>query len=91
MTSEPLVDIRDVAFSYPTREIFKRVCEAKSIPYDERALSYLLQEYYIKRRAKLRAVHPRDLVDQIAVWVPDEAARRRILVDNAERLYGFGR
>ena len=32
-----------------------------------------------------------DLVDQIAVWVPDEAARKRILVDNAERLYGFER
>lgn len=32
-----------------------------------------------------------DLVDQIAVWVPDETARKRILVDNAERLYGFGR
>ena len=32
-----------------------------------------------------------DLVDQIAVWVPDAAARQRILVDNAERLYGFER
>jgi 2-pyrone-4,6-dicarboxylate lactonase len=32
-----------------------------------------------------------DLVDQIAVWVPDEAVRRRILVDNAEKLYGFER
>lgn len=32
-----------------------------------------------------------DLMDQIAVWVPDEATRRRILVDNAERLYGFER
>jgi 2-pyrone-4,6-dicarboxylate lactonase len=32
-----------------------------------------------------------DLVDQIAVWVPDESVRRRILVDNAERLYGFER
>ena len=32
-----------------------------------------------------------DLVDQIAVWVPDEAARQRILVDNPERLYGFER
>jgi predicted TIM-barrel fold metal-dependent hydrolase len=30
-----------------------------------------------------------DLVDQIAVWVPDTDVRRRILVDNAERLYGF--
>jgi predicted TIM-barrel fold metal-dependent hydrolase len=32
-----------------------------------------------------------ELVDQIAVWVPDQATRRRILVDNAERLYGFER
>jgi predicted TIM-barrel fold metal-dependent hydrolase len=32
-----------------------------------------------------------ELVDQIAVWVPDQAARRRILVDNAERLHGFER
>jgi 2-pyrone-4,6-dicarboxylate lactonase len=30
-----------------------------------------------------------DLVDQIAVWVPDAAVRKRILVDNAEQLYGF--
>jgi predicted TIM-barrel fold metal-dependent hydrolase len=36
---------------------------------------------------------PRDeeLVDQLAVWVPDEATRHRILVDNPERLYGFTR
>jgi predicted TIM-barrel fold metal-dependent hydrolase len=32
-----------------------------------------------------------DLVDQIAVWVPDADIRHRILVDNAERLYGFER
>jgi predicted TIM-barrel fold metal-dependent hydrolase len=32
-----------------------------------------------------------DLVDQIAVWVPDEGVRRRILVENAKRLYGFER
>ena len=32
-----------------------------------------------------------DLVDQIAVWVPDADIRQRILVDNAERLYGFER
>jgi 2-pyrone-4,6-dicarboxylate lactonase len=32
-----------------------------------------------------------DLVDQVAVWVPDADIRRHILVDNAERLYGFER
>lgn len=30
-----------------------------------------------------------DLVDQIAIWVPGEAVRTRILVDNPERLYRF--
>jgi predicted TIM-barrel fold metal-dependent hydrolase len=29
------------------------------------------------------------LVDRLAEWLPDEALRRRILVDNPARLYGF--
>ena len=29
------------------------------------------------------------LIEQLAVWVPDEAARKKILVDNPARLYGF--
>jgi len=30
-----------------------------------------------------------DLADLLAEWVPDEAQRKRILVDNPQRLYGF--
>jgi predicted TIM-barrel fold metal-dependent hydrolase len=30
-----------------------------------------------------------DLFDMLAVWEPDEARRRAILVDNPERLFGF--
>ena len=30
-----------------------------------------------------------DLVDLVARWVPDDSLRRRILVDNPARLYGF--
>jgi predicted TIM-barrel fold metal-dependent hydrolase len=30
-----------------------------------------------------------DLLDMLEEWVPDEAARRRILVDNPAALYGF--
>ena len=30
-----------------------------------------------------------DLLDVLADWVPDEAARRRVLMDNPARLYGF--
>ena len=29
------------------------------------------------------------LIEQLAVWVPDEAARKKILVDNPARLYRF--
>jgi 2-pyrone-4,6-dicarboxylate lactonase len=31
-----------------------------------------------------------DLADMLATWVPDEAQRKRVLVDNPARLYGFG-
>jgi len=30
-----------------------------------------------------------DLVDMLGQWVPDEDARRRILIDNPARLYDF--
>jgi predicted TIM-barrel fold metal-dependent hydrolase len=30
-----------------------------------------------------------DLLDLLLEWVPDEAIRNRILVDNASALYGF--
>lgn len=38
-----------------------------------------------------RALMPEDhvLADLLAEWVPDEAQRRRVLVDNPARLYGF--
>jgi predicted ATPase with chaperone activity len=47
------------------REIFQRVASRRGIPYDEETVVYLLQEHYIKKNRKLRANHPRDLVDQI--------------------------
>ena len=31
----------------------------------------------------------RDLLDLLAEWVPDEADRHRVLVENPARLYGF--
>ena len=47
------------------REIFRRMCRAKGMVYNDRALAYLLKEHYIKRRRPLRACHPRDLLDEI--------------------------
>ncbi|MFO7540238.1 MAG: ATP-binding protein [Chloroflexota bacterium] len=47
------------------REIFKRMSQRRGIPYEEQTIVYLLQEHYIKKNRKLRANHPRDLLDQI--------------------------
>ena len=47
------------------QEIFRRACEAKRVPYDDRGFAYLVQEWYVKRERKFRAVHPRDILDQM--------------------------
>ena len=39
---------------------------------------------------KLPMPNDGDLLDLLADWAPDDAVRRRILVDNPARLYGFG-
>lgn len=47
------------------REIFKRMAKRLDVPYEEKAIVYLLQEHYIKKNRKLRANHPRDLLEQV--------------------------
>lgn len=58
------IDVIDPSFE-EFRLIFQRLAELRGLPYDERGLAYLLQEWYIKRDRPLRAVHPRDLIDQM--------------------------
>lgn len=47
------------------REIMRRVCKAKNVPYSDDGLRYLLEGEYPKRKLELRAVHPRDIIDQL--------------------------
>ncbi|MGC8826480.1 MAG: ATP-binding protein [Anaerolineae bacterium] len=47
------------------REIFQRVCAQRGVPYDDKGLAYLLKEHYLKPGIKLRACHPRDLIDHL--------------------------
>ncbi|MBI2886757.1 MAG: ATP-binding protein [Chloroflexi bacterium] len=47
------------------KEIFRRVCASKGIAYDEAVVDYLLNEKYPALEVAPRAVHPRDLVEQI--------------------------
>ncbi len=58
------IEIKNPTFD-EYREIFRRVCASRGVPYSDEGLRYLLQEYYIKPRRPLRACHPRDIVDQL--------------------------
>jgi predicted ATPase with chaperone activity len=72
------------------REIFRRVCQARKVPYDEQVFRYLLQEYYVKRNLKLRASHPRDLLDQmndIAEYLGVEPRLTKEMIDQAAEAY----
>lgn len=72
------------------REIFKRICQRRNIPFDDQAIRYLLQEYYIKKNRPLRANHPRDLLDQlldIAAYTETEPRMTKEMLDRAAESY----
>lgn len=72
------------------REIFKRICQRRNIPFDDQAIRYLLQEYYIKKNRPLRANHPRDLLDQlldIASYMEIEPRMTKEMLDRAAESY----
>ncbi|GAB4570519.1 MAG: AAA family ATPase [Anaerolineae bacterium] len=72
------------------REIFKLVCNQRKVPYDEKGLAYLLQEWYVKKNRPLRAVHPRDLIDQlidIARYLDRPPQLTKDLLDRAAESY----
>ncbi len=72
------------------REIFKRACQARNVRYNEQMVRYLLQEYYIKRNQKMRASHPRDLLDQladIADYLGVEPQLTKEMIDQAADAY----
>lgn len=72
------------------RSIFKVMCNLRGVPYDEQAVRYLLQEYYVKANRKLRANHPRDLLDQmkdIAQYFGTEPKLTKEMIDRAADAY----
>jgi predicted ATPase with chaperone activity len=72
------------------REIFNRLCDMRNIEKDEKALRYVLQEYYIKKNRKLRANHPRDILDQledIGSYLGTEPSLSKEQLDQAAESY----
>ncbi|MDW8102793.1 MAG: ATP-binding protein [Anaerolineae bacterium] len=83
------VELRNPTFD-EYRQIFRRECELKGIPYDDSALVYLLKEHYIKQKVPLRACHPRDLLEQlmsIARYTNRPARLTKELIDEAWSAY----
>lgn len=83
------IEVKDPTYNQ-YREIFRRECQAKGIPYREEALIYLLQEYYIKPGRPLRGCHPRDLLEElvnIARFSGQKPALTKELIDLAWASY----
>ena len=47
------------------REIMRRICRARNVPYSDDGLRYMFEHEYAKRKLEMRAVHPRDIIDQL--------------------------
>jgi len=83
------IEIKDPTWD-EYREIFRRVCASRGVPYDDRGLAYLIQEHYLKRNYPRRACHPRDLVDQLvdtARYLNVPPALSKDLIDRACEAY----
>ena len=58
-----------IKIDHPTRDeyslIFKKMCDARKIKFDQQVLDFLLDHYYQRLKIGLNACHPRDLIDSI--------------------------
>jgi len=83
------IEIKDPTWD-EYREIFRRICEKKGLPYNDQGLAYLIQEHYLKHNRPKRACHPRDIVDQlvdIARYLNVPAMLSKDLIDRACEAY----
>jgi predicted ATPase with chaperone activity len=83
------IEVGDPSFE-EFREIFKRMCEAKRVPYEEKGLAYLLQKWYVDSSRNMRSVHPRDILEQIidiSKYENRPPALAKDLLDRAAKAY----
>ena len=83
------IEIKDPTWD-DYREIFKRTCIQKGVPYDDHGLAYLIQEHYLKLTRNKRGCHPRDIIDQltdIARYLNVEPRLSKDLIDRAAEAY----
>lgn len=71
-------------------EIFGRVARERGVSFDQDAFMHLMREYYLNQKRELRAVHPRDIVDQIIDIARYQGVRPELskeLIDQACNAY----
>ena len=60
-----------IKIDHPSEEeyeaIFRMICRAKDIEFNEASFNYLMNDCYRKNNIKLNACHPRDIIEQIMV------------------------
>ncbi|MBE4749354.1 ATPase [Corallococcus sp. ZKHCc1 1396] len=71
-------------------EIFQMMCKKRGVPYDARAIDYLIDEHYKPTRRPFAACQPRDLLDQVIDMANYQGSSPRLepsLLDAAVRSY----
>lgn len=68
------------------REIFRRECDARGVPYDDAAVSHLFGAWYDAHGRELRGCHPRDLVEAIADMAKYEGRPPQITVETLDEV-----
>jgi len=58
-----------IKIDHPTaleyEQIFRRVCEANGVPFDQDVFNHLVKDHYHRYGVTLSACHPRDIIDHI--------------------------
>ncbi|RKI60011.1 ATPase [Corallococcus sp. AB049A] len=71
-------------------EIFRMMCKKRGVPYDARAVDYLIDEHYRPNHRPFAACQPRDLLDQVIDMANYQGQTPRLepaLLDAAVRSY----
>ena len=72
------------------RLIFRRVCQERSVHYEEEAVDHLLRTHYEPVGRALRGCHPRDIVDQLIAtsrYLGEPPRLSNDLIDRVARAY----
>jgi hypothetical protein len=72
------------------RSIWQLVCKNKKVPYDEKAIDYLVDKYYKAQGRPFRMCQPRDLLDQMIALAKYNMEPCRLtpdLIDSAADTY----